>query len=200
MFNSSITDAQLLLAVKADDASAFRELFERYWLKLYKYAFKHFGDEHQSKEAVHVIFVNLWERRHKANINSLQTYLITAVRYHYYDQQKLASNKLIFVDTPEHQQVNIPSNDNEAWSRYNHEHIFSMVERKLTSLPKRCQEIFLLSRKNHLTNEEIAQKLNLSKRTVENQLSQALRYIRDHITLADLFCICILPYAPFIKF
>src|SRR5690606_11057630 len=55
------------------------------------------------------------------------------------------------------------------------------VDNSLQSLPARCQEIYFMSRKEHLTNEEIANRLGISKRTVEKQISEALRQITVHI-------------------
>src|SRR3546814_15198411 len=69
---------------------------------------------------------------------------------------------------------------NEGDERIRRSELESHVDQILPELPARCQEIFLLSRRDQLTNDEISDRLGISKRSVENQLTRALKHLRNH--------------------
>jgi RNA polymerase sigma-70 factor (family 1) len=171
-----INDNDLWNAVRKDDVSAFNELFARYWVQLYKTAFQRLHDEEASLELVHDIFVSLWTRRQVLVINKIPNFLLTSVRYQIYTRQKAPKLTLVYktdlLDTSEFAEQNagdIKIQDSELQKQF---------DTYLHQLPERCQEIFLMSRIQHLTNQEISEQLGLSKKTVENNLAIALKYFR----------------------
>lgn len=177
MSKSPVTDAQVWSAIQADDPRALRQLFDRYWLRLYKTAYKYTHDEEVSKEIVHDIFLNIWNRRHALQIESFPQYLLTAIRYQYYNRKRLAVSPITLVD--DYSKLEGISSVNEVELKQNESDLMTLLRSHLSALPKRCQEIFLLSRREHLSNDEIAHQLNISKRTVENQITAALKYLRS---------------------
>lgn len=185
------TDAQLWSAIQADDAGALRQLFDRYWLRLYKTAYKYTLDEEVSKEIVHDIFLNIWNRRNALQIESFPHFLLTAIRYQYYNRKRLATAPVTLID--DYSKLDHISAVNEGEQKRNESDLMAQLKSHLGALPKRCQEIFLLSRKEHLSNDEIANLLHISKRTVENQITHALKYLRsamkDDVTLYIVVCL-----------
>ncbi|WP_295767151.1 RNA polymerase sigma-70 factor [uncultured Mucilaginibacter sp.] len=190
---SKLFDPELWSAIQADDDQAFRELFEKYWYKLFKTAIKYLDDEHTSLEIVHDIFITLWNRRHQLVITSFPAYLLTAVRFNCYKHLKINAAKPHLVDTSENDIDHLlPVVENIAVNRYGKDELFYKLEQYLKPLPARCREIFILSKKEDLSNDEIAERLKISKRTVENQISQATRFLKSHIEITDLLYIQLL--------
>ncbi|MBG6234781.1 RNA polymerase sigma-70 factor (ECF subfamily) [Pedobacter sp. CAN_A7] len=171
------SDAQLWEAIKDDNTKAFDTLFDRYWSAIHSTAFSYLKDADASSEIVHDIFLKLWQNRKEFEIHSFRNYLCTAARYHVYKYLKAKkSNALVYIaDYTAHNQQ---QSKNEGADALISQDLEEVVDRSLTQLPKRCREIFILSRKKHLSNEEIAIAFGISKRTVENQLTAALHFLR----------------------
>jgi len=173
------TDETLFNAVKTGDRKAFNLLYDRYWELVYKKAFSYLHDAEAAGEIVNDIFLNIWLKREKLNILTFQNYLTAAARYRVYNHLKTKKqNTLMYVE-------NYDTLKNRSFSTTQEEpfsssEIHQQVNRLLEHLPKRCKEIFLLSRFSHLSNAEIATKFEISKRTVENQLSTAVKHLRNN--------------------
>lgn len=174
---SKVTDNELWDAVVSDNSRAFVVLYNRYWKKLYKTANYYLKDEVAAEEITHDIFVSLWARRKFLKIQSFENYIHVTARYHVYKHLKAAKvNCVEYID-----QFTLTDNTvvyNTADSKLGYEALESELAQILRKLPRRCQEIFWLSRVENLSNDEIADKLQISKRTVENQITLALRFLR----------------------
>jgi len=176
MFKPVKTDADLWIAVRNDDGSAFNVLFNRYWARLYKIAFRQLNDEEDSMEIVHDVFLSLWNRRKELEINIFPNFLLTAIRYQIYSRFKAA--KLSIVYKAEINEYDQQSASNLGDSRLREAELQQQLDTYLNQLPKRCHEIFYMSRIEHLSNHDIAERLGVSKKTVENQLTAALKHLR----------------------
>lgn len=177
MFHKEFTDTQLWNAVRANDQQAFNKLFDKYWVNVYKTGFKYLRDKEASQEIVHDIFLSIWNRRHELVIDSFPAFLLTAARYQIYSRRKL---KRFMLDSTTELATD-PHTSNEADIRIRQTELYDNLQLTLLGLPNRCQEIFRMSRFDYLSNDEIALRLGISKRTVENQLTMALRHIRSHL-------------------
>lgn len=173
------SDADLLNQIKVGDLDSFNILFERYWARLYATVFSICPDQEVCSEIVHDIFLNLWLKREKLQIENLKGYITAAARYHVYRHVKNIKKKSIeYRDELDYGNL-VAVNDGESNIRYRE--LEKKVEEELEVLPSRCREIFTLSRMQQLSNDEIAARLDISKRTVENQLTYALRHLRISI-------------------
>lgn len=187
MTRNLLADTELWGRIKLDDSKAFDLLFERYWSTIYTTAFIYLKDQETCKEIVNDIFVNIWKKRRVLEINSFKAYLTSASRYHVYKAiRKRKLNPIEFIENyneiPEYKNT---TNLGEEKIRYEEmEHDIDCV---LRTLPQKCQEIFVMSRINHLSNQEIAEKLGISKRTVENQLTHALKILRFSLKVMTFF-------------
>jgi RNA polymerase sigma-70 factor (family 1) len=192
MLLNSLSDADLWSLIVADNYRAFTVLFERYWFKLYKTTQKYIKDDASCEEVVHDLFLNIWNRRHHLAINNFEQYLTASTRYQVYATQRKSKQNLIFYRED--------LDENEAYTEINsgqekiqYLELEEMLNHQLDALPNRCKEIFLLSRKDQLTNAEIGERLSISKRTVENQLTIALKHLRINFKHIAIF-ICIAFY------
>lgn len=173
----SLSDADLWSLIVGDDHRAFATLFERYWLKLYRTAQRYVRSESACEEVVHDLFLNLWNRRKFLKILNMEHYLKASIRYQVYSYQKRSRKELIFYDHDLEDSSNIVSY-NLGSEKIRAAELEQLLDSYLEILPDRCREIFLLSRRDYLSNDEIANLLKISKRTVENQLTIALRHLR----------------------
>jgi RNA polymerase sigma-70 factor (family 1) len=175
------TDTELWEAVSLDNAKAFDLLFERYWSMIYGTAFSYLKDEDASSQIVQDIFLNMWQKRKTYSIGCFKNYLRSAARYHVYKQLKARkSTALVYVDNYDSVSA-IPQSQNAGDENMRYQELQQAVDYSIRQLPKRCQEIFSLSRTDHLTNDEISKRLGISKRTVENQLTTALHSLRSYL-------------------
>lgn len=175
-----MSDIELWELIKQDDYRAFTLLFKRYWLMLYKTGVHYSNSTELAEEIVHDVFVNIWKGRGHLKIEDVKGYLKAAVRYEVIRQVKKQKKiPVSYVETlPENGDSSVANKGYENLSLNDLEH---ELEEQLDLLPQRCKQIFLLSRKEHLSNAEIAEQLGISKRSVENQITAALKFLRAHI-------------------
>ncbi|MBK0379721.1 RNA polymerase sigma factor [Mucilaginibacter segetis] len=181
------SDEALWDAVRHDNEIAFNELFERYWVRLYNTCNRYLKNRENSEEAVHDIFLNLWNRRKDLEIISFEHYLLNSIRYLAYNH--LRAKKLSVISF-EDVLLNDKPDTSKADDKLTKQELEDEVFVYLHQLPKRCQQIFKLSRFDNLSNDEIADQLGISKRSVENQITLALKHLRvclKHIAALNLF-------------
>ena len=171
------TDAALWEAVQQGDTSAFSALYERYWRQLFTAAYARLPDRTECEDIVHDIFLTLWTERNRLVIEKLPAYLAAAVRYQAVRYQQLATaGALQYRESLEtlSQEATFNSGETKLLGL----DLEGRLAAALNQLPQRCREIFLLSRAQHYSNDEIAARLHISRRSVENQLTTALRHLR----------------------
>ncbi|WP_126970303.1 RNA polymerase sigma factor [Gynurincola endophyticus] len=179
MLNKESTDQEIWEEITCGSLKAFNLLFDRYWDTLYTTAYSYLNDQDACVSVVQDIFTNIWIKRKTLSIEFVGQYLKTAARYHIYKEiKKLKSVKVVYSTTIERSH----EDDNNAGEhKLIGQDLESWLDLQLSDLPTRCQEIFRLSRKEGFKNEEIAEQLGISKRTVENQITMALQHIRKNL-------------------
>jgi len=181
-----LSDSDLWKEIVNDDYRAFTVLFERYWFVLYKTAGKYIKDQELCEEAVHDLFLNIWNRRKYLDIQDFNSYLKTSVRYQVYRiLKKYKTSAITYVD--EYPEELVLAHENAGDKKIQYNDLEMELEDCLKPLPKRTAEIFLLSRKDHLSNAEIAERLGISKRSVENQITNALKFLKTHYRYIVVF-------------
>lgn len=176
-------DNELFELFRAGSREAFDEIYYRYWERLYNYAFHNVQLKDLAFEIVHDIFVSIWTRRESLEVQtSLSGYLFASVRYQIIRQIKSSKQKEEYLKD---YTLFTPVEDNSTEDSIHLQDLEKVIETSLSQLPPRCQEIFRLSRREHKSIREIAVELNISHRTVENQLTHALKHLR--LSLGDLF-------------
>jgi len=181
-----LSDSDLWKEIVNDDYRAFTVLFDRYWFVLYKTVGKYIKDQEQCEEAVHDLFLNIWNRRKYLDIQDFNSYLKTSIRYQVYRiLKKDKTSAITYVD--EYPEEFVVANENDGDKKIQYNDLEKELEECLKPLPKRTAEIFLLSRKDHLSNAEIAERLGISKRSVENQITNALKFLKTHYRYIVVF-------------
>jgi RNA polymerase sigma-70 factor (ECF subfamily) len=177
MPTNHLSDEELWNAIVMDDSRAFAVLYNRYWRKLYKTTIYYLKNEATAEEILHDVFVILWSRRKYLKIESFNNYVYITTRYHIYKHLKAAKiSPIEYIE--QFTEETIPINFNSAEEKLSYNDITLQLESSLKPLPKRCREIFWLSRIENRSNEEIANQFGISKRTVENQITHALKHLR----------------------
>ena len=177
MLNNHLTDAQLWEAIIDDDFRAFNALFKRYWQKLFMNAYTQIKDRDACEEIVQDIFIYLWNKRKQLEIESFPKYLAASIRYKVLNHLRSAKlSQLSYIEDLNDIRDHVCANEGDE--NIEQTELIQQLHSYLDHLPNRCKEIFVMSRLEHLSNEEIAERLNISKRTVENQVTNALRLLR----------------------
>ncbi|MEX0312635.1 MAG: RNA polymerase sigma-70 factor [Allomuricauda sp.] len=176
------TNKLLLAEFKKGNKKAFKKLFELFWEPMFTNAKSIVLDENVAKDIVQDIWVNLWQKREHNTIKNFEGYIFKSVTngcFKYLRDNKLKTSHLHAIEALELPEVS------EVENLHNLDQTKFIIEKSLTELPPRCQQIFRLSRMEAASNEEIAQRLGISKRSVENQMSIALKSIRQNLRLAQ---------------
>lgn len=166
---------QLLTSLNEGSREAFSVIYERYWFKLYRLAYKKLDSKEAAEELVQDIFVGLWQKRETLEIRQLENYLFRAVKYSVID---IIESKAVHEKFVAYYEVFTDQTDQNADEDLALVDLTEAIEKGLMDLPEKSQEVFKLSRFNHLTIPEIAQKLSLSEKAVEYHLSKALKVLR----------------------
>jgi len=187
-----INEKDLIVRLKAGDQTAFELLFHFYYPGLVMYSVQFTTDRMEAEEIVQDFFVRFWQKHQQILLtDSLKSYLFLSVKNGClnYLKHKKVEEKYI-------RQMAELSNRHLAYDPdlYLASELQEKVKNVIDLLPEKCREIFIMSRIQGLKNEEIATNLNLSKRTVETQISKALKVLRielkDYVGLMILLGIC----------
>lgn len=189
MPGNHLTDSELFEAIVLNHEKAFNQLFERHWFKVYSVAFRYVKDEESALEIAHDIFLNIWNKRHELQVNSFKSYVITSASYHGIRKKRNATGSVLQYVKDYHNTENAQHAHNQGELNIGEQEINETVDVLLNTLPKRCREIYQMSRRDNLSITEIAEKLGVSKRTVENQLTIALKHLRTGIKCGMLLAI-----------
>lgn len=166
----------MLQQLKASDEHALTQLYKAHWQPLFLSAYHILKDKKACEDIVQEIFLQLWLRRQTLDVReSLKTYLSTAVRYQVFHHIRKASKKMVVQVSEEVLQAE--SSDKDLLRK----DLYGQVHKVVEELPERCRLIYHLSREEQLTHKEIAHRLNISIKTVENQLTIALRRVRHYL-------------------
>jgi len=174
MSKDNPTDHQLIDQIKSGDKKAFRRLFDRYYKLLLAIAINILKDINVAKDAVQEVFLQIWQKRTTLKINSVvEAYLKRAVINRSLNQVK-ARKTFVEADSLKEMQNKSPNAD----AHLEAEDLDKVIKKTLDSLPERCRLIFVLRRMEGLSLKEIASKLDISPKTVENQLTKALKVLK----------------------
>ena len=170
-------EAVLITALRRGEESAYAYLMDSYHHKLCLYAYSFCKDRNLAADMVQNVMLRLWKKRTSLKPDlSLRSFLYRSVYNEFLDQYK--HRKFILNLEKEYvTAVNTLIEDDES----NLDRLIQNVKKEIDNLHPRCKEIFLLSKYEGLTNLEIADHLNLSVKTVENQMIRAYAQLRDKV-------------------
>ncbi len=173
-------DKLLLIQIQQGNKRAFNVLYEKYWEQAYLNAYKRLKDDDQARDIVQEIFVAIWLRR-EIIIDNFPAYISVAIRNKVFKLvEKQKKFHPFFYKLQE-----VSESDLYADSTINTKELNIAYEALINNLPLKRQKIFRLRFQEDLPTITIADKLGLSRKTVQNQLGKAIEQLR--ISLLQLF-------------
>ena len=175
---SGQTDDELLILLQKGNERAFTAIYDRYHKLLYVLAYKYLKDNDTAKDAVQQIFLKLWESRSLFSIHiNLRNYLYTMLKNHLLNEIRnnytaLEKNYELAQETIEY--------ENEILSKLEEKEMTEQLYRAIDSLPEQKKAVCLYKLKDSLSNQEIAEKMQISIPTVKTHYSQAIKLLREH--------------------
>lgn len=165
-------------AIKKGDHQVYKQLFYQMYDDLVKYTYRITRNETASEEIIQDIFLYVWDKREKIEIHgSLASYLYQAAKNRSINWLKNELPKM--QATIEVSEVEMFSDSDDTV--LDEETIKLHVEQAIDQLPEKCREIFVLSRYAGLTYKEIAMEMDLSVKTIENQMNIAFKKLRESL-------------------
>lgn len=175
------TDQDLTVLLTEGDESAFTEIYRRYFHLLYIYAYKKIRDKDLTKDILHDFFAGLWAGRDKIpTIINPAAYFFTVINRKLIDHflhQKVAAK---YVDSFA---VFLGKEEGKTDHLIREKQLIQAIEAEIRALPPRMREVFELSRKHYLNHKEIADRMNISEKTVDRQISNALSILKSRLTV-----------------
>ena len=182
----NLPDTELLALMRAGDhQAAFNAIYERHCAPLYRTALRLLDDEDAAKDVVQEVFINIYERAKTVSILNLQAYLFQTAKYQCFMHLRAGR-----ISEKHLNRMNAVTVSNELEEQLHAQELQQLVDRSLATLPEKCREVFYLSRFESLSNKKIAERLNISHKTVENQITKALKMLHmsvDKLVVIALF-------------
>lgn len=181
----TMSDDELVEGLHAGKVECFEVIYNKYASKLYSAAYNILRNKEACEDVIQELFIDLWLKKAQLRILKLNAYLYTAVR-----------NKALMVIrsgrvTLDLEVITMLIDDYATDDFVIQKEIKESLDREVSSLPAKCREIFVLSRQEQLSHKEIAAQLNISVKTVENQITTALKRLRaslvDLMVLTQIF-------------
>lgn len=177
-------DEELLALLKQGDNAAFTAVYNRYWKVLYALAYNRLRDTQSAEDVVHDVLVSLWKNRETVEVEHLNAYLARATKYmvfHVIKRSQKFSHDEQVMDNAE-----LTMDHEDLEDRLHYKRLLELVNQEVELLPEKCRLVFKYSREDHLSVKEIAEKMNVSTSTVENQMNKALNTLRKNVRNAHL--------------
>lgn len=164
--------------IKNGEKYAFREIFERYSPKIFRFALNYLKNDADAEELVQNVFLIIWEKRELIDsTQNVKAYIFKIAVNSIYDHFRRKNIERAF---SEYATLNFTRSSEFTWHQVIFDDMEANLKKMVYRLPEQRRKIFLMSKKSGLTNDEIALQLNLSRRTVENQLYRAISYLKAH--------------------
>jgi len=173
-----------LRKVQEGDVSSFEEVYHIFSKRVYAFSLKYLRNKEDAEGVVQEVFIKLWVARNRlSEIENLEAWLFTVcfniIRKHF---KRIASEKKRIQNLTE---IEL-SDDNSGMAEIEYNDLIQKAEIMIDKLPARQKAVYLLSKNEGLSNSEIALKLKITKKTVENHLFKARVTIRNTLVLEGL--------------
>jgi RNA polymerase sigma-70 factor (family 1) len=173
------SDQELLDLLKEGDQAAFTEIYDRYKEILHRYAYRWLQDRESVKDVIQELFTLVWTKHEILIFNqNLSGYLYTAVRNGIL--RKISQDRRAADYTDSLQQY-ADRGESITDHRLREKQLREIIEKEIDALPEKMREVFKMSRDQHLSHAEIAERLGLSEHTVRTHVKRALKILRSNL-------------------
>lgn len=184
LINDTLDDKTLILALKSSSKEAFTTLYNKYCNKVYKFSRLYYTNDTSAEEIVQEVFIKLWDIRNYVNENeNLEGLLFIITRNMIFDNTKKNFNESFY-------KLSILAAYDESYSIEEELHAKDLkiyINQLINELPPRQKEVFCMSRYEQLSYKEIAEKLDITPKTVERHINEALKYLKKNIYFLQIF-------------
>lgn len=176
-----VTDDRLIAGIKSGDYSCFNQLFVRYYGRLCLFVFRFSNNESISEDVIQELFMRLWTNRQKLEIReNIAGYLYRASKNAALNHLRAEKNRQKIIG-------NIPVPETQTDENLIEQSELSVfLDRCIDQLPKRSRDVFLKSRFEGLKQQEIADQLGISVKTIKNQIWKSLQFLKSCLELKDI--------------
>jgi RNA polymerase sigma-70 factor (ECF subfamily) len=178
--NHFFEDKFLLEKIKnEDDQDAFEVIFYKYYAGLVVYANQFVFDKAESEDIVQEFFTKLWQKRQYIELtDTIKSYFFSSIKNSCLNHLKQKSIHEKYI-----QWLNESSKDRLDYNEdlYTESELKEKIKKTIDLLPNRCREVFILSKIKGEKNDKIAEELNISKRTVETHISNAIKVLKEQL-------------------
>jgi RNA polymerase sigma-70 factor (ECF subfamily) len=172
------SEQNLLNALRHDDERALRQIFDQHYPKLLSDVYRLVPDEDTCKDLAQEVFVDLWRKRTELDIHtSLRAYLRRAAVNKTLNYLK--TQKRTLLDEPAHLEQLADDSAQEIRQKQGQETLEQALHAAIDALPEKCRLVFSLSRFEQRSHREIAEQLDISVKTIENQITKAMKLLRE---------------------
>ncbi len=173
---SKLTDSELASLLKNGDQYAYTQIFERYNELLLRHAYRLLENRSEAGDIVQDIFLIIWQKRESIVFKTaLSAYLYRSVRNHIFDlisHQKVVARYAESIGTFMEQGYTLIDD------RIREKELAGIIEKEIAALPPKMREVFLLSRQEEYSYQEIAGQLNITHRTAKQQVYNAVKTLK----------------------
>lgn len=182
-----VKDLHLISALKSDKEEALRDIFHLHFNKLHSFATGFILDREIAREIVHDAMLRFWQHRHRLNDETnIRAYLLKIVRNLCLNYLKKVKDDPLFVrpdeDIKRELDLNYEVLTEVNWDSILVQEFEEVLQQVISTLPEKCKKVFELSRFGNLSNPEISKKLDISVKTVEGHITEALKTIRHKMS------------------
>ncbi len=181
-----MTEIELIQSMKQGDESAFTALYKIYWAKVHNFSRLYLSSLSEVEEVVQEVFVKVWESRALIREKeSFSGFLFIITRNTIFNQFRRSFNDEAYRDTVL-SAAQVSTTYGVEDDLYAAE-LKDCLMRLLSELPPRQQEVFRMSRMEHMSYKEIALRLSISEKTVERHVNEALKFLKKNMQLFSIF-------------
>jgi len=173
---NSYSDDDLLHMLQKADEKAFTEIYNRYWEKLLAIGYFHLRNKQAAEDIVHEVMMSLWTRKTELDVQSLSSYLATAIRFSVFKSITRDKRRRELL----HEQA-MPEATTDTLEKLDALFLSEQLGAIIEQFPVKAKLVFTYSRDEELTVSQIAKKMDLSPKAVEYHITKALRTLRETV-------------------
>ncbi len=175
--------SSIIKGLRRGNEECFSLIFRSYFSRFYYFAFKYLKSNSASEIAVQDLFMLLWDKKSSllcTTESELMAWMYTSLRHLCYRElQRINREKRFHCDLMENEcHLNMLALEDSADQRVSFSQLSTIIKNAIEQLPEQCQRVFKMSREEHLKNSEIAERLNISVKAVEANITRAIKELQ----------------------